>query len=174
MEIILAIATILGGASAVWFFWDKARTKKLKADQLLPPSLPKPDIRVKANIRLVPDIYNDVQKILNITIENHSSSPLFMGNIELKLRDGQLFFVPKDFLTGEFQTRRILHPGESFSFHILPDVIARKVNPKDLICAIVKDDIHRVYESSESDFQLAMRVLFADKDGAPTAAYNHG
>jgi hypothetical protein len=164
MEIILAVATILGGVSAVWFFWDKARSKKVKAEQILPATLPKPDIKVKANIGLVPDARNNIQKILNITVENHSPSPLFMENINLKLKDGQLFFVPKDFLTGEFQTRRILQPGERFSFHILPDVIARKVNPEDLICAVVADDIDRVYESDESNFRLAMRVLFGDKD----------
>ena len=28
MEIILAIATILGGITAVWFIWDKSRKKK--------------------------------------------------------------------------------------------------------------------------------------------------
>ena len=170
MEITLAIATILGGVSALWFFWDKARTKKKKANQLLPTGLPKPDVKVKANIGLVPDIHNNIQRILTITIENHSPSPLFMGNINLKLKDGQRFFVPKDFLTGELQTRRTLHSGESFSFHILPDTIARKVNPKDLVCAIVTDDINRDYESSESDFRLAMLALFGAKGDASTVA----
>lgn len=165
MEIVLTIATILGGVSAAWFFWDKARGNKAKAGRDLPSTLPKPDIKVKANIGLVPDSLNNIQKILNITVENHSPSPLFMGNIDLKLKDGQLFFVPKDFLTGEFQTRRTLQPGERFSFHILPDVIARKVNPEDLVCATVTDDVNRVYESDESNFRLAMRVLFGDKDG---------
>jgi hypothetical protein len=27
MEIVLAIATILGGITAIWYFWDKAKAK---------------------------------------------------------------------------------------------------------------------------------------------------
>jgi hypothetical protein len=125
-------------------------------------SLPRSDVKVKANIGFVSDSNNELQKILNISVENHSPLPFFMGNINLKLKDGQLFFVPKDFVTGEFQARRKLHPGESFAFHIKPDVISRKVDPRDLVCVTVTDDINRVYESPESDFQLLIHVLFDD------------
>lgn len=123
----------------------------------------KPDVRVKTNIALTPGVGGGVRKILSVKVENHSPQLFFMGNINLKMRDGMLFFAPRDSITGEYQTRRELHPGEAFTFNIAPDVIEGQVNPEDLVCATVADDIGRVYESSESDFRLAIHVFFNDE-----------
>jgi hypothetical protein len=85
-----------------------------------------------------------------------------MGNVELRLKDGQLLYVPRDSVTGEPLQRRKLDPAASFSFNIAL-AIASKVNPRDLACASVKDDIDRVYESDESMFQFVVDALFDDK-----------
>lgn len=124
------------------------------------PPLPHPDIRVKTNLRIVSGADGAWKKHLEIKVENHSRLPLFTGNVELRLKDGRLLYVPQDSVTGELQQRRKLDPGESFSFSIAPETITREVNPEDLVSASVKDDIGRVYESDESMFQLAVNVLF--------------
>lgn len=124
------------------------------------PSLPNPDVRVKTNLRLVSAAEGVFRKHLSIKVENHSPLSLFMGNVELRLKDGQLLYVPRDSVTGEPQQRRKLDPAESFSFNIALGAIASKVNPRDLACASVKDDIDRVYESDESMFQFVVDALF--------------
>jgi hypothetical protein len=139
------------------------RLQKIDFDILAQPhlKLPNPDVRVKVNLRLVSGIDAALQKHLSIKVENHSPLSLFMGNVELRLKDGQLLYVPRDSVTGEPQQRRKLEPGESFSFHMALGVIASKVSPADLACASVKDDIDRVYESDESMFQFVVDALFA-------------
>lgn len=127
------------------------------------PTLPKPDVRVKTNLRLISGPDGELQRLLSIKIENHSPLSLFIGNIELKLKDGRLLYVPRDSVTGEFQKRRKLSSAKSFTFNIAPEVIARKVNPNDLVSALITDDISRVYESDESEFRLAIAALFGDK-----------
>jgi hypothetical protein len=125
------------------------------------PTLPKPDIRVKTTLRLrVWEADGPPQKILVITVENHSPLPLFMRDVELRLKNGDLLNVPRDFVTREQQHPRKLDQGESFSFNIAPEDIPREVNPKDLVSASVKDDIGRVYESDESSFQTCVDVVF--------------
>lgn len=109
----------------------------------------KPDVRVKVNLGLGSRYDGVPQRFLSIKVENHSPLALFMGNIELRLKDGRLAYVPKDSVTGEYQKRRELDPGESFTLNIATDVVAKKLNPKDLVCAVVTDDINRVYESDK-------------------------
>lgn len=87
-----------------------------------------------------------------------------MGNIELRLKDGRLLYVPRDSVTREYQKRRKLDPWESFTFNVATDVVAKKVNPKDLVCAVVTDDINRVYESDQ--FFEALILGFFDDDSA--------
>lgn len=108
---------------------------------------PRPDVRVKLNLGLGSRYDGAPQRFLSIMVENHSPLALFMGNIELRLKDGRLLHVQQDSVTGEYQKRRKLDPAESFTFNIATDVVAKKVNPKDLVCAVVTDDINRVYES---------------------------
>lgn len=127
------------------------------------PTLPKPDIRVITNLRLVSGADGAFQRFLTIKVENHSPLSLFMGYVELRLKDGRLLCVPRDSVTREPQQRRKLDPAESFSFNIDPAVIASKVNPRDLASASVTDDIGRIYESDDSVFSLAVDVLFDDK-----------
>jgi hypothetical protein len=127
------------------------------------PTLPKPDVCIKANLLFSGPQGAAPRRFLSIKVENHSPLSLFMGNVVLKLKDGRLLTLLQDSVTGEPQQRRKLDPGESFSFNIAPEVIAGKVNPKDLACASVKDDIDRVYESDESMFQFVVDALFDDK-----------
>ncbi len=163
MEIILSLATIIGGISGIWYLVDSYRKKPSKDDPVS-GQLPKPNIKVKTNISLVLDSPDNIQKFLNITVENHSLVQLFLKKIELKLKDGRKFFIPKDSLTGELQQKRILLPGESFDFNILPASITEKVNIDDLVCATITDSINRTYESSEDAFRLALLALFEESD----------
>lgn len=122
----------------------------------------KPDVRVKVNLGLGSRYDGVPQRFLSIKVENHSPLALFMGSIELRLKDGRLLYVPKDSVTGEYQKRRKLDPGESFTLNMATDIVARKVNPKDLVCAVVKDDINRSYESDK--FFKPLILGFFDDD----------
>jgi hypothetical protein len=119
-------------------------------------------VRVKVNLGLGQGINGAPQRFLSIIVENHSPLALIMGNIELRLKDGRLLYVRRDSVTGEYQKRRKLDPWESFTFNVATDVVAKKVNPKDLVCAVVTDDINRVYESDQ--FFEALILGFFDDD----------
>jgi hypothetical protein len=78
---------------------------------------------------------------------------VFLGNVQIKLKDNRTLFPPTDAINKEYQRRRELRPGESFSFNILPSTILEKVTVDDVACAMVSDDIDRVYESDQDSIQ---------------------
>ena len=55
---------------------------------------------------------------MTISVENHSSSPVFIRNISLELVDKQALFFQRDYLTKALNTRRELRAGESCDLHV--------------------------------------------------------
>lgn len=127
-------------------------------------SLPKPDIRVKVNGGFVQAPYGKVLDIIIIEVQNHSPMTVFLGNVSIKLKGGRQLLVQRDAVTGEYQKRRGLRPGERFSFNMLPSVIAKQANLDEIICAIVSDDIERTYKSNPTDIQLVLTSILKKTD----------
>jgi hypothetical protein len=119
---------------------------------------PTPDVRVtvRAGVALLP--LRGTVKSLVISVQNHSPVTVFLGNVVIETRTGEQLIFPTDYLTGKWQERRELRSGESFSFYIDPEEV-KKFSEKGLICAAAMDDIDRVYRSSESELQNALKQL---------------
>jgi hypothetical protein len=136
---------------------DRADISQIGGIQVV--SLPKPDVRVKVKGGFVQPPYGEVQDIIIIEVQNHSSMTVFLGNVSIKLKGERQLLVPRDAMTGEYQRRRELRPGEKFSFNIFPSVIAEQVDPDEVLCAKVSDDIERTYESDPKDIQSLLKSV---------------
>ncbi len=117
---------------------------------LQPTTLPKPDVRVKVSGAFLTG-GEKIRNIVVIDVQNHSPTSVFLGNVVVRLRNGNVLFAPKDAATGEHQTRRELRPGQKFSFHMDPEVIFEHTKLDDVLCAAVTDDIERRYESDSEE-----------------------
>jgi hypothetical protein len=123
---------------------------------------PTPDVRVnvRAGVAVLP--LRGTLYPLIITVQNHSPVTVFLGNPFLEMRTGEMLVIPRDFLTEDWMQRRELRSGESFSLHVNPDDIRQYDLTKGLVCAAVKDDIDRVYRSSEAELRNALKQLNKD------------
>ena len=145
---------------------SKDRTNISQFRQLKPSTLPMPDVRVKVNGGFVKMPLGEVEDILIIEVQNHSPMTVFLGNVQIKLKDKQILFPPTDAITREYQKRRELRPGERFSFNISPKVITEQVGVEDVVCAMVSDDIERTYESDPESFQFLLKSMVERKKKA--------
>lgn len=132
---------------------SKDRSELSQLRELQSSTLPKPDVRVKVKGGFVAMPVGEVENILIIEVQNHSQMTVFLGNVQIKLKDNRTLFPPTDAITKEYQKRRELRPGERFSFNILPSTILDKVAVEDVVCAVVSDDIDRTYESDQDSIQ---------------------
>ncbi|HYH85850.1 MAG TPA: hypothetical protein VEX60_10230 [Pyrinomonadaceae bacterium] len=110
---------------------------------------PTPDVRVnvRQGVSILP-ITGETVYPISITVQNHSPITVFAGNVEIEMKTGEFLYFQRDYLTRELQKRRELRTGESFSFNIDPEKLREHVS-KGLVCAMMKDDIDRVYRSPE-------------------------
>ena len=122
--------------------------------------LPKPNVRVRVQPALTSDALGGVVDIVGIHVENHSQVPVYLGNITIQTSDDRLLFIPRDSVTGQFQTRRTLNPGQAFTFNILLDELLRSdVHVSKLERVLVVDDIGRTYESDPEEFRKVIESL---------------
>jgi hypothetical protein len=125
---------------------------------LQPTALPKPDVRVKVNGAFVTGYEGD-QDVVSVEVQNHSPMTVFLGNVVLRLRGGNVLFPAADAVTKEFQKRRELMPGQKFSFHISPQLIFEHTDIDDILCAAVSDDIERTYESDGEALRVILQSM---------------
>ncbi len=121
---------------------------------------PIPDIRVKANVGVTVDAWNQGIELLIITVQNYSPNPVFLGNVFLESSEHKVFLSPIDPITRERQSRRKLESGESFDFHFTKDQLSQDTSPHDLECAAVRDAVDRVYRSSKQEFKTIIQSMF--------------
>lgn len=140
-------------------FLSKDRSNVSQFREPQPTTLPKPEVRIKVRGGFVQMPTGRVEDILIIEVQNHSPMTVFLGNVQLKLKDKRTIFLPSDAVTKEFQKRRELRPGERFSFNILPETIIESVSIDDIDCAIVSDDIDRTYESDKESIQSILNAF---------------
>lgn len=134
----------------------KDRANFSKFGDIQPTTLPKPDVRIKVNGGFVP-MSGGVENVICIEVQNHSPMSVFLGNVQIQLTNNRILLPPADAVTGEYQKRRELRPGEKFSFNIWPYVILEKVEIGEIIRVVVLDDIDRRYESDEDSLQSILR-----------------
>lgn len=140
-------------------FLSKDRGNVSQFRELQPTTLPKPDVRIKVIGGFVQMPTSKIEDILILEVQNHSPMTVFLGNVQLKLKDKRILFPPSDAVTKEFQRRRELRPGEKFSFNILPEMILESVPIDDIDCATVSDDIDRTYESDKESIQSILNSI---------------
>jgi hypothetical protein len=119
---------------------------------------PTPDVRLTVRKSVAVSPLEETVYPLAISVQNHSPLTVFLGMVVIETRTGEQIIFPKDYLTNERQKRRELRSGESFSFYINPKEL-EEFSKKGLICVAVKDDIDRMYRSSESELQNALKNL---------------
>ena len=136
----------------------KDRTEISQFQNLQPTTLSKPDVRVKVNGAFVTG-YEGVEDIVSVDVQNHSPMTVFLGNVVLRLKGGNVLFPAADAVTKEFQRRRELMPGQKFSFHISPKVIFEHTDINNILCAAVSDDIERTYESDGEALRMILQSM---------------
>ena len=140
-------------------FLSKDRSNVSQFHELQPTTLPKPDVRIKVNGGFVQMPTGKIEDILILEVQNHSPMTVFLGNVQIRLKDNRTLFPSSDAVTKEFQRRRELRPGEKFSFNILPETIVDRVAIDDIVCAVVSDDIDRTYESDKESIQSILKSI---------------
>lgn len=123
---------------------------------------PTPDVRVTANPGLIRDMNpfaGGTTKTLIVTVENHSPSVVYLGNIQLEMKDGLVATPLQDFSTGEYQQKKELHPGQSHSLTINPEKFREKAS--EFVCAVAVDEIGRRYRSDKGLFPLALKLALS-------------
>lgn len=143
-------------------------TQLLATDRAVPTYVPSsgtltaptPDVRVTVAAGFQQAVSGDLTYLLAISVQNHSPVPVYIsGGIYIESRAGGIVVPNGDFLTNEYQRFREIPPGRSYTLNMDPTEIKRHIS-EGLVCAAAKDDIGRVYRSSEDEFSIAMKILF--------------
>jgi hypothetical protein len=123
---------------------------------------PTPDVRltVRAGVAVLP-LRGTVYPLI-VTVQNHSPISVFLGSPFFEMRTGETLIIPRDFITEEWLPHRELRSGQSFALHVNPEDIKQYDLTKGLVCAAVRDDIDRVYRSSEAELRNAIKQLVKD------------
>jgi len=69
--------------------------------------------------------------------------------------------APRDVITGEYQSRCPLQPGESYALNMDGGALLNQAAPEDILYVVVTDDVGREYRSSEEAMQAALRQFQA-------------
>jgi hypothetical protein len=141
---------------------------------------PTPDVRIEVNAGFTQSAYGGTRYLLAICVQNHSPVSVYLsGGIFIETQSGGIVVPNGDFITGEYQRFREISPGRSYTLNVDPMEI-RKYRSQGLLCAAAKDDVGRVYRSSEAELTRAIRILFGyylkeDIVGEPDiATHSHG
>lgn len=118
---------------------------------------PKPDIKVKVNNSVAFHSTFDTISFLCVEVENHSSTPVFVGNVYLRENNGGLLYTFEDYVSKSRSFKEKLEPGDSLSFNIDPAVFIEA--KKKILCAVFKDKIGRIYESDPLEFEKKVKIV---------------
>jgi len=123
---------------------------------------PRPDVRVRVQHGFLANSYATASPMLSITAQNHSPLDVYLGNFFLRPRKGGIALVMQDGVTGRYQGRVILRPGESHTFHVLAEALFQNASPQDYLGAGVRDELDREYETTEAELAKALTILYKD------------
>ncbi len=121
-----------------------------------------PDVRVRvAAATVAPG--PDAVEVLAITVQNHSPLVVYVASVVLILAGQRKLWAPRDFVTSECQRRRVLQPGESMTFMMSPDEVAKHSKAAPVEYAAAVDDIGREFRSSSAELAQALKDLKIDE-----------
>jgi hypothetical protein len=142
---------------------DRVQPSPAESNQVV-LTAPRPDVRVIAySAEVMPR--QGPNRILRVVVQNHSPIVVFVANISIALRTGTMLMAPRDVITGEFQSRRPLQPGESYALNMDGDALLAgdRYSPEDILYVVVTDDVGREYRSSEESMQAVLKQFRALK-----------
>jgi hypothetical protein len=131
---------------------------------------PKPDIQVKVAAAFAAQ-GQVTSSVIGVSVENHSPVDFFMSSIKFLREDLSAVFVGVDCLTGQHLMPRKIEPGNSFAFHIDPDLIERETGSSDLLSAIVTDKIGRTFHSASGAMRVALSEWAANMKAVRSSSY---
>lgn len=143
-------------------------TQLLSTDRAIPTYVPSsgtltaptPDVRVTVAAGFRQAVSGELTFLIAISVQNHSPVTVYLsGGIFIESKTGGIVVPNGDFLTNEYQRFREIAPGRSYTLNVDPAEIRKHIS-EGLVCAAAKDDIGRVYRSTEDEFSTAMKIMF--------------
>jgi hypothetical protein len=120
-----------------------------------------PDVRVKVDAGIRELELHGRAFALFLQVQNHSPVPVKINSLYFETRNPGSIAVPNgDYLSGEYQRPRKLQPGRGFTLSLDPAQLEQPWRDDRLLCAVAKDEIGRMYRSTEADLSLALDILF--------------
>ena len=125
-----------------------------------------PDLRVKPMPAISHHPLLGTDSFFTITVQNHSSFAAFISGFFIELPGRQKLMVEKDGMTGAFQGKQTLPPGDALTFHIpaqhLRSYLAEAGHSRaDFRRAFVVDAVGRRYYSSRKECRTAITGALA-------------
>lgn len=124
---------------------------------------PTPDVRVQTNAGYAQsEIDPNPKFFLSIEVQNYSPVSVYISSIFLETNlDANGIVVPLgDYLSNTYQYRHELPSGRTTILTIDPLQISKYYERNELVCASVKDEIGRVYRSTQENLRQALYILF--------------
>lgn len=118
----------------------------------------RPDIRVKVRVMVSPLPEGGLQRMLQITVENHSPRPFFLSSIGMSLVDGHGLWFRRDSLFNVPNAPQTIESGNSHSLHVFAEDFA-KFATSQIVCAEAYDKIARVFSSDPEETRRAVDSL---------------
>ena len=107
-----------------------------------------PDVRVSVSGGISVTHEGSPFHLMIISVENHSPIKVYISRVAVELDRDEELFIKQDLLTGAFNSRRELNPGQCLDFHILPSQLW-KFRDRIFKCAVAIDEIRRRYRSPD-------------------------
>jgi hypothetical protein len=107
-----------------------------------------PDVRVSVSGGVSVTPGGAPLNMMVVSVANHSPVKVYLSNIVIEMDRNEYLFIKQDFMTGEFNSRRVLDSGQSLSFHIGPGELW-KFRDRAFKYAVAADEIGRRYSSAE-------------------------
>jgi hypothetical protein len=104
---------------------------------------------------------------LTISLINPTTQPVVIGNFVLELSNGETLFLPDDSVTGEWQGRKVVQPGDACSFHISLSVLREtRYALDDFRCALVQTPIGDSYRSTRKELRRFLQHILKEPASA--------
>lgn len=120
-----------------------------------------PDVRVRVDPAIAGVSSDEIEYVLVMAVENHSSTSIFLRNIQLLLSDEQMLFFPRDYFTGHLNASREIRPGEAWKFHVgLEALFSDGRKPENFRGVFAVDEIDRAFRFDGKHFDGTIRGLY--------------
>ena len=127
-------------------------------------SAPKPDVQVMLFPAQTIPKTPGIEHLLGIRVENHSPVVVYISGISIFLKSGRALWLHRDAVSGMEQTRRVLQPGESFTWSADGDALLRDYAIDEYVNVVVQDDIRRDYRDAPGSLRKILAKWKEEKE----------